>query len=361
MFVSLVYQVARKPLAFPALLLRRDAAKDAELLVLRHENKVLRRQLTRPVRYEPADRLWFAALSSLIPRYRWANAFPVTPTTLLAWHRRLIARKWDYSKRRARPGRPPTARVVKALVLRLAKENPRWGCRRIQGELIRLGHPVGSTTVWEILTAAGIDPAPRRGGPTWREFLTTQAESIIACDFLHVDLIDLRRVYALVFLEHDTRRLHIAGVTAHPTGPWAVQQARNLAIELGVHVDTLRFLIRDRDAKYTESFDAVFAADDIEVVPTAPRTPRMNAQCERVIGTLRREVLDHLLIWNETHARQILDSYAQHYNRHRPHQARAQLPPLAHEHPKPMSDPTTHRLLHTRILGGVINEYRYAA
>jgi putative transposase len=359
--VSLVYQVARKLLAFPALLLRRDAAKDAELLVLRHENAVLRRQLTRPVRYEPADRLWFAALSSLIPRCRWANAFPVTPATLLAWHRRLIARKWDYSKRRARPGRPPTARVVKALVLRLAKENPRWGCRRIQGELIRLGHPVGSTTVWEILTAAGIDPAPRRGGPTWREFRTAQAEANIACDFLYVDLIDLRRVYALVFLEHDTRRPRIAGVATHPTGPWAVQQARNLAIELSVRVDSLPFLIRDRDAKYTESFDAVFAADDSEVVPTAPRTPRMNAQRERVIGTLRREVLDHLLIWNETHARQILDAYAQHYNRHRPHQARAQLPPLAHEHPKPMSDPTTHRLLHTRILGGVINEYRYAA
>ncbi|KAK1176982.1 integrase core domain-containing protein, partial [Streptomyces sp. NBS 14/10] len=159
----------------------------------------------------------------------------------------------------------------------------------------------------------------------------------------------------------DTRRLHIARVTAHPTGPWAAQQARNLAIELGVRVDSLRFLIRDRDAKYTESFDAVFAADDIEVVPTEPRTPRMNAPCERVIGTLRREVLDHLLIWNETHARQILDAYAQHYNRHRPHQARAQLPPLAHEHPKPMSAPTTHRLLHTRILGGVINEYRYTA
>ncbi len=290
MIVSLVYQVARKLLAFTALLLRRDAAKDAELLVLRHENAVLRRQLTRPVRYEPADRLWFAALSSLIPRCRWANAFPVTPATLLAWHRRLIARKWDNSKHRARPGRPPTTRVVKALVLRLAKENPRWGCRRIQGELIRLGHPVGSTTVWEILTAAGIDPAPRRGGPTWREFLTAQAESIIACDFLYIDLIDLRRVYALVFLEHDTRRLHIAGVTAHPTGPWTVQQARNLAIELGVRVDSLRFLIRDRDAKHTESFDAVFAADDIEVVPTAPRTPRMNAQRERVIGTLRREV-----------------------------------------------------------------------
>ncbi|MDX2590640.1 integrase core domain-containing protein [Streptomyces sp. WI04-05B] len=361
MIVSLVYRVVRKLLAVPAVLLRRDMAKDAELLVLRHENAVPRRQLSAPVRYEPADRLWFAALSSLIPRRRWAQVLPVTPATLLAWHRRLIARKWDYSKRRTRSGRPSTARAVKALVVRLAKENPRWGCRRIQGELARLGHLVGSTTVWEILTAAGIDPAPRRSGPTWREFLTAQAEGIIACDFLHIDLVDLRRVYALVFLEHGTRRLHIAGVTAHPTGAWAVQQARNLAVVLGVRVESLRFLLRDRDGKYTESFDAVFAADSIEVVRTAPRAPRMNARCERVIGTLRREALDHLLIWNETHARQVLDAYARHYNGHRSHQARGQLPPLAREHPAPLTAPTAHRLLRTRVLGGVINEYRYAA
>jgi transposase InsO family protein len=285
----------------------------------------------------------------------------VTPATLLAWHRRLIARKWDYSKRRSRPGRPSTASEVKALVLRLAEENPRWGCRRIQGELVRLGHPVGATTVWEILTAAGVDPAPRRNGPTWREFLTAQAEGILACDFVHIDLVDLRRVYALVFLEHGARRLHIAGVTAHPTGAWTVQQARNLAVELGVRVDSLRFLLRDRDAKYVESFDSVFAADDIEVVRTAPRAPRMNAHCERVIATLRREALDHLLIWNETHARQVLDDYARHYNGHRPHQARDQLPPLAQEHQVSAANLTAHRLLHTRVLGGVINEYRYAA
>ncbi|MFI0730214.1 integrase core domain-containing protein [Streptomyces sp. NPDC021225] len=361
MIVSLVYQVTRKLLAVPAVLLRRDTAKNAELLVLRHENAVLRRQLTRSVRYEHADRLWFVALSSLIPRHRWAQVFPVTPGTLLAWHRQLIVRKWDYSKRRRRPGRPSTAGVVKALVLRLARENPRWGCRRIQGELVRLGHPVGSTTIWQILTAAGIDPAPRRSRPTWHDFLTAQAESIIACDFVHIDLVDLRRVYALVFLEHGTRRLHIAGVTAHPTGPWTAQQARNLAVELGVRLNSLRFLLRDRDAKYTESFDAVFAADDIQVMRTAPRTPRMNAHCERVIGTLRREALDHLLIWNETHARQVLDAYTQHYNGHRPHQARGQLPPLAQEHPTSMVGPSTHRVLRTRILGGVINEYRYAA
>ncbi|MFI1855212.1 integrase core domain-containing protein [Streptomyces sp. NPDC020480] len=328
MIVSLVYQVARKLLAVPALLLRRDASKEAELLVRRHENAVLRRQLSGPVRYEPADRLWFAALSSLIPRRRWAQVFPVTPGTLLAWHRRLISRKWDYSKCRARPGRPSTAGAVRELVVRLARENPGWGCRRVQGELIRLGHPVGSTTVWEILTSAGIDPAPRRGGPTWREFLTAQAEGVIACDFVHIDLVDLRRVYALVVLEHGTRRLHVAGVTSHPTGAWT---------------------------------DAVFTADDIKVVKTAPRAPRMNAHCERVIGTLRREVLDHLLIWNESHARQVLDAYARHYNGHRPHQARGQLPPLAREHPSPMTAPIAHRILRTRVLGGVINEYRYAA
>ncbi len=285
----------------------------------------------------------------------------MTPATLPAWHRRLVARKWDYSKHRRRPGRPSAAGAVKALVLRLARENPRWGCRRIQGELVRLGHPVGSTTIWEILTAAGIDPAPRRSRPIWRDFLTAQAQAIIACDFVHIDLVDPRRVYALVFLEHGTRRLHIAGVTAHPTGPWTVQQARNLAVELGIRVDSLRFLLRDRDAKYTESFDAVFKADDIQVMRTAPRSPRMNAHCERVIGTMRREALDHLLIWNETHARQVLDAYARHYNGHRPHQARGQLPPLLQEHPTSMVGLSAHRVLHTRILGGVINEYRYAA
>ncbi|MGW8836064.1 integrase core domain-containing protein [Streptomyces hirsutus] len=329
-------------------------AKDVELLVLR-------RQLTSPVRYEPTDRLWFAALSSLIPRRRWAQVFPVTPATLPAWHRRPITRKWDYSKRRSRPGSPATASAVKALVPQLAQQNPRWGCRRIQGELARLGHPVGSTTVWEILAAAGIDPAPRRSGPTWREFPTAQAEGIVACDFVPIDLADLRRLYALVFLEHSTRRLHIAGVTAHPAGSWTVQQARNLSVELGIRVDSLRFLVRDRDAQHPDSFDAVFAADGIKAVWTALRTPRMNAHGERVVETLRREVLDHLLIWNETHARQVLDSYAGHDNGHRPHQARGQLPPLAQVHPTPMVTPFAHRLLRTRILGSVINEYRYAA
>ncbi|MEV0701037.1 hypothetical protein AB0I53_24420 [Saccharopolyspora sp. NPDC050389] len=246
--------MTRKLLYATAVLLRRHTSRDAELLVLRHENAVLRRQLKGPVRYEPADRFWFAALSALIPRRRWREVFPVTPGTLLAWHRRFIAAKWDYTERRDRTGRPPTRAALKKLILQLARENARWGHRRIQGELARLGHRIAASTVWEILNAAGIDPAPRRSGPTWREFLTAQAEGIIAADFLHVDTVLGRRLYVLAFLEHGTRRLHITGVTAHPTRQWAVQQARNLASDLGIRFESLRFLLRDRDGKYSRAF-----------------------------------------------------------------------------------------------------------
>ncbi|ONI93004.1 integrase, partial [Saccharothrix sp. ALI-22-I] len=224
MIVSLLYKATRKLLSIPSALLRSETAKDAELLVLRHENAVLRRQPAGPVRYEPADRFWFAALSGLVDRRRWPEVFPVTPGTLLAWHRRFVARKWDHTARR-RTGRPPTRAAIKSLVLRLARENPRWGHRRIQGELARLGHHIAHSTVWQVLHDAGIDPVPRRCGPTWREFLTTQAGSIIAADFLHIDTVLGRRLYALVFLEHGTRRLHITGVTARPTQAWTVQQA----------------------------------------------------------------------------------------------------------------------------------------
>jgi transposase len=214
--VSLLYKVARKLLSVPGVLLRRDTAKDAGLLVLRDENAVLRRRLRGPVRYEPADRFWLAAVSSLIPRHRWREVFPVTPGTLLAWHRRFIAAKCNYSAQRAPTGRPPTRAALKKLILQLARENARWGHRRIQGELAHFGHPIAASTVWEILHAAGIDPAPRRGGPTWREFLTSQAEGIIAVDFFHLDTALDRRLYALAFLEHGTRRLHIAGVHRPP-------------------------------------------------------------------------------------------------------------------------------------------------
>ena len=235
---------------------RSDRTKDVELLVLRHENAVLRRNAGR-VQYEPGDRVWFAALARLLPRRRWTGIFPVTPATLLAWHRKLAGGKYDTSKRR-KPGRPPTAQGIARLVVRLARENPLWGHRRIHGELAKLGIAVAPSTVWEILRAAGIDPAPRRSGPTWRQFLHAQAAGILAVDFLHVDTVLLKRLYVLVFIEHRTRRMHLGGVTAHPTGDWTVQQARNLALTLGERFESIRFLVRDRGSNFTVSFDAVF-------------------------------------------------------------------------------------------------------
>lgn len=214
MILSTVYAVTRHLLSLPALLLRRSASKDAELLVLRHQNAVLRRQIPL-VRYETADRLWLAALSQLIPRHRWAKIFSITPATLLTWHRNLVAKNWDYSNRR-RPGRPPTSAAVKILILRTAAENPRRGHWRIHGELTRLGHKIAASIVWNILNRAGIDPAPRRSGPTWKQFLTAQAEHIVAVDFLHVDTVDLTRLYALIMLEHGSRRAHLLGITANP-------------------------------------------------------------------------------------------------------------------------------------------------
>jgi len=236
MLFKIVYLLVRRILGLAVLISRSDLAKDAELLVLRHENAVLRRHAGR-VRYGPADRLWLAALARLIPRRRWAAIFPITPATLLAWHRRLVAGN-DTSKRRT-PGRPPTGPGITRLVVRLAKENPLWGHRRIHGELTKLGVTVAPSTVWEILHAAGIDPAPRRSGPTWRQFLHAQADGILAVDFLHVDTVLRKRLYVLVFIEHGTRRMHLGGVTANPTGEWTVQQARNLALGLGERASAL--------------------------------------------------------------------------------------------------------------------------
>ena len=360
MILSLLYKVTRKLLSAASALLRGEAAKDTELLVLRLEDTVLRRQLAGPVRYEPADRFWFAALSRLIPRSRWREVFPVTPGTVLGWHRRFISWKWDYTARR-RTGRPPTRAAIKTLVLRLAEKNPQWGHRRIQGELARPGHRIAASTVWEILNAADIGPAPRRSGPTWRQFLTAQTEGIVATDFFHIDTALGKRLYVLAFLEHGTRRLHITGVTTHPMQAWAVQQARNLAADLGTRMESLRFLIHDRDSKYSTAFDAVIHADELHVIKSAPQTPRMNAHRERLIGTIRREVLDHILITGQAHARQALAAHQEHYNKHRPHQSRHQRPPEAQEHPTSIHDLDTRRLRRTQILGGLINEYRYAA
>jgi putative transposase len=249
LLLSILYRLVRCLLGLTAVLMRRDLSKDAELLVLRHENAVLRRQVAR-VNYTPIDQAWLAALSRLLPRRRWAAIFPVAPATILTWHRKLVSRRWDYIARR-RPGRPPTAAAIKSMVIRMAADNPTWGHRRVQGELVRLGHRIAASTVWQILHDAGLDPAPRRLGPTWRQFLTAQAKAVLAVDFVHVDTVFLTRIYALIAVEHGSRRAHLIGVSAHPTGAWTSQAARNLLMDLGDRVATVKFLLRDRDSRFT--------------------------------------------------------------------------------------------------------------
>jgi putative transposase len=358
--LKIVYSLTCQVLGLVRLGFCGDLAKDAELLVLRHENAVLRRHVGR-VRYEPTDRAWFAALARLVPRRRWPEVFPVTPATLLAWHRRLAAGKYGTSKRR-KPGRPPTSPGVARLAVRLARENPLWGHRRICGELMKLGVTVSPSTVRQILHAAGIDPAPRRSGPGWRQFLRAQAAGIVAVDFLHVDTV-LKRIYVLVFIEHGTRLMHIGGVTANPTGEWTVQQARNLALDLGERFKNVKFLIRDRGSNFTASFDAVFQTAGTRIVRTAVQAPRMNAICERLIGTLRRELLDRMLILGERHLRSVLTEYQAHYNTARPHQGIAQcIPDGGHDAGCPIVADLEHERIHRkRVLGGLINEYSCAA
>jgi transposase InsO family protein len=310
--LGLVYLMLVRVLGWLVLLARSDAAKHAEILTLRHEVAVLRRTNTRPTLTWP-DRAVLSALSRLLPA-PLRQVRLVSPRTLLRWHHQLVARRWTYPHRS--PGRPPTPPPIRALVLRMARENPRWGYRRIQGELVGLGHPVAASTVWRILKDSGLDPAPRRAGPTWRQFLSAQAPAILAIDFAHVDTVFLRRLYVLLVIEHGRRRVHIAGITAHPTGAWVTQQARNLLMDLDDRADRFRFLIRDRDSKFTTAFDAVFAGADVRIICTPVRAPRANAIAERFIGTLRRECLDQLLITGPRHLAVVMREYLVHYVRH---------------------------------------------
>jgi hypothetical protein len=358
MILSFGYLILRQVLQLVIQMVRSERSKEVEILVLRHQVAVLRRQVKR-LDLEPADRAALSALSRLLPRSRWATFF-VTPATLLRWHRNLIAHTWTYPKRR--PGRPPVRAEIRALVRRLARENPSWGHRRIQGELVGLGYPVAASTVWTILTNAGVDPAPRRTGPTWTQFLTAQAKGILACDFLHVDTIGLTRIYVLFLMEIASRRVHILGATTNPTGVWVAQQARNLMMDLGERARGFRFLIRDRDTKYTAAFDEVFTTEGIEVLRIPPQAPRANAYAERWVRTVRRECLDRILIYNPRHLLATLGEYVAHYNDHRPHQGRHQRPPAATDTaPTPVVDLAMARIRRRKILNGLINEYSQAA
>jgi putative transposase len=330
-------------------LCRDDLAREAELLVLRHELAVYRRTAKRS-RLDDADRALLAGLARFVRRDR-REGLIVTPATLLGWHRDLVRRRWRHPRRAA--GRPPLPAETRELILRLARENPRWGYPRLAGELAKLAISVSPATVARVLRRAGIGPAPRRAGPSWREFLRTQASGVLACDFLCVDTLGLRTVYVLFFIELDTRRVHLAGVTLNPGGGWVAQQARNLAVS-GV-LDRFRFLIRDRDSKFTAAFDAVLATEDVRVIKTPARTPVANAYAERFVRTVRHECLDWLPIYNERHLHSVLREYVEHYNSERPHRA------LGLHPPDPPERPTTGRLERRDRLAGLIHEYRLAA
>ena len=240
-----------------------------------------------------------------------------------------------------------------------AAPNPTQGYRRIHGELAGLGYQLGAFTVWKILHSAGIDPSTQRTGPSWTEFLRAQAHAILACDLLHLDTITLHRLYAFFVIEHATRRVHILGVTAHPTAAWLTQLARNLLMDLDDANRGFRFLIRDRDSKFTAAFEAVFTAIDVRIIKTPVRAPRANAIAERFVGTIRRELLDRLLIINQRHAAAVLHEFERHYNDHRPHRALGQAAP---SRPLPCR-PTTeiHKIERHDRLGGLVHEYQQVA
>jgi transposase InsO family protein len=355
MTLRLLYLIFCQIIGWLGLLARKQASKNAEILVLRHEIAVLRRQVARPRPTWP-DRAVLSALTRLLPAQRRCRRF-VTPETLLLWHRDLVKRRWTKPHRPS--GRPSIPPELRRLILRLAAENPTWGYRRIHGELSRLGYKLAPSTVWLLLKRASIDPAPRRAGLTWRQFLSAQAEAILAADFFHVDTVLLKRLYVLFVIELATRRVHLLGVTANPTGAWVAQQARNLLMDSMGHVGQFSFLIRDRDTKFTDTFDAIFSSEGIRILRTPVRAPRANAVAERWIGTIRRELLDRMLTLDRRHLQTALRVYVAHYNGHRPHRSLGQAPPLRAA-PLPVASADA-RVMRLDRLGGLIHEYAQVA
>lgn len=328
------------------------ASLEVENAVLRHQLGVLRRTVKQP-ELRRRDRVVLAAASGLLPRERW-SVFVVSPQTLLRWQRELVRRKWTF--RRRPTGQPPLDSELRELVLRLARENPRWGCVRIQGELRKLGIRVGATTIRTLLRRHELGPAPRRGGPSWSEFLRAQAQGIVACDFFTVETIWLRTLYVLFWIEHGSRRVHLAGVTANPDCGWVAQQARNLAID--ERLGNARFLIHDRDSKFCGPFDSVIRSEGVRVIETPVRAPRANAVAERWVRTVRSECLDHLLIVGRRHLEQVLATYLAHYNGERPHRSLE----LAAPNGTPVEARGSPVEVSRRdVLGGLIHEYAAAA
>jgi putative transposase len=363
--LRLAYLGVTNALALLRLLPMSDRDKDTEILVLRHQIAVLQRQLgAQKPRFDPSDRALLAALLHRLPKdvLRGLRLL-VRPDTILRWHRDLITRRHAAASRPKRPGRPRTLRSIRVLVLRLARENPSWGYRRLHGELLVLGVKLAPSTVWEILREAGIDPAPERSSSTWADFLRSQADALLACDFLETVTVSGARMYVLAVIEHTTRRIRILGATAHPTASWVAQVARNLVMDLEDAGSKARYLIRDRDGKFPALFDAVLADAGIKVVLSGIQTPRMNSIMERWVRTCRHELLDRTLIWDQRHLLYALHEFEYFYNGHRPHQGIANARPLR-SLPAPITDPGKINRLDIRRrdrLGGILHEYQHAA
>jgi transposase InsO family protein len=363
--LRLAYLGVTNALALLRLLPGSDRDKDAEILALRHQITVLQRQLgPQKIRFEPADRALLAALLHPLPRPTLQGPrLLVRPDTILKWHRDLLARRHAAVSRPRRRGRPPTLRSIRTLVLRLARENSSWGYRRVHGELLVLGVKAAPSTVWEILHEAGIDPAPDRTATTWADFLRSQANALLAADFIETVTLTGVRMYILAVIEHASRRIRILGATSHPTAAWVTQAARNLAMDLEEAGSTARYLIRDRDGKFPALFDAILADAGITVVRSGAQMPRMNAIMERWVQTCRRELLDRTLIWNQSHLLHALREYEAFYNGHRPHQGIANARPLQ-PLPEPITDPDRLTRLNIRRrdrLGGIMHQYEHAA
>jgi transposase InsO family protein len=346
---SFVYLVVRNLFALVWLLGRPRRSKELEILVLRHELTILRRQGARP-KLMRADRALLAALSRSLARPSW-TLFSFKPETVLRWHRQLVARRWTYSHRT--PGRPPLARSLRELILRLADENPHWGYKRIVGELKGLGIPVSATSVRKVLLEAGLQPAPQRTRSSWRAFVRAQAASMLACDFLTVETAFLQRIYVLFFISLATRRIEYVACTSNPDGRWVIQQARNLIMQLGDE-QPFRFLVHDRDTKFSHAFDEVFRSEGIKVIRTPVQAPNANAFAERWVRTVRADCLDRILILGRRHLEHVVRVYRNHYNEHRPHRALELLPPNGRD-PTPLN--VTDRLRRRDLLGGLIHEY----
>ena len=357
MVVSLLYLLFRRVLAVAVLRFRSHEFKELEIVVLRHELAVLRRQVARP-RLDERDRLFLAAASRLLTG-KSQRLFFVRPDTLLGWHRQLVRRRWTYAGRR--PGRPSVSEETRELVLCLARENPRWGYQRIVGELAGVGVRVSATSVAKILREARLPPADARARLSWREFLRAHAASIIACDFFTVETLWLGRLYVLFFLELGTRRVHLAGCSANPDGPWAVQQARQFAWSLSEGSTPIRFLIHDRDSKFSRAFDDIFRSEGVEIIRTPFRAPNANAFAERWVGTVRRDCLDWLLIASRRQLEHVLRVYVDHYNRHRPHRALDLTPPIPRRRLRLVSSNPPDEIHRRDRLGGLIHEYARAA